>query len=76
MLIDDLVQQFILVKERNPLHANELLDYLQKSYIYGEVSIVVYKELLRELEKRQAEKPTSYFIKNLPMNLKKVNIPG
>ena len=40
MLIDDLVQKFILVKERNPLHANELLDYLQKSYIYGEVSIV------------------------------------
>ena len=33
MLMEDLIQRFILIKNRNPLHANELLDYLQKSYI-------------------------------------------
>ncbi|MCQ6281241.1 YppF family protein [Bacillus sp. EB600] len=45
MLLENLIHRFELVKERNPLHANELLDYIQKSYIYGELSIVEYKKL-------------------------------
>ena len=74
MLMEDLIQRFKLIKNRNPLHANELLDYLQKSYIYEELSIVEYKMLFHELDKRNAEKPTSYFIK--PLNcMKKIDIP-
>lgn len=76
MLIEDLIKHFTLVKKRNPLHANELLDYLQKSYIYGEVSIVEYKKIFFELDKRQAEKPTSYYINIKPLELKKIDIPG
>ena len=46
MLIDNLISRFKLVKNRNPLHANELLDYVQKCYIEEEISIVEYKNTL------------------------------
>ncbi|MBZ5753657.1 YppF family protein [Metabacillus rhizolycopersici] len=63
MLVEDLIHRFVLVKKRNPLHANELLDYIQKSYIYGELSIVEYKKLFFELDKQEAKKPSSFFVK-------------
>lgn len=63
MLVEDLIHRFELVKKRNPLHANELLDYIQKGYIDGELSIVEYKKLFFELDKLEAEKPLSFFIK-------------
>ncbi|KMY42763.1 YppF family protein [Peribacillus loiseleuriae] len=65
MLVEDLIHRFELVKKRNPLHANELLDYIQKGYIYGELSIVEYKKLFFELDKLEAEKPMSFFIKTI-----------
>lgn len=74
MLMEDLIQRFILEKKHNPLHDNDLLDYLQKSYILDQLTIVEYKKLFRELDKRDVEKPTSYFIKPLDQ-LKKVDIP-
>ena len=63
MLVEDLVHRFVLVKRRNPLHADELLDYIQKCYIYGELSIVEYKKLYFELGKREAKKLKSFFLK-------------
>jgi hypothetical protein len=76
MLIEDLIQHFTLAKKHNPLHANELLDYLQKCYIQGQLSIVEYKKLFFELDQRKAEKPTSYYIKVKPLEWEKIDIPG
>lgn len=59
-MLEELTNRFELVKKRNPLHINELLDYLQKSYIYGELSIVEYKKIFGELDKLKAEKPESF----------------
>ncbi|MCQ6280812.1 YppF family protein [Bacillus sp. EB600] len=73
MLLENLIHRFELVKERNPLHANELLDYIQKSYIYGELSIVEYKKLFFELDKLKAEKPNSFFVKQDLFPLKNAN---
>lgn len=58
-MLEELTNRFELVKKRNPLHVNELLDYLQKSYIYGELSIVEYKKMYFELDKLKAKKPNS-----------------
>ena len=44
-MLAELTRKFELVKDRTPLHVNELLDYLQKSYIFGELSIVEYKKI-------------------------------
>ena len=63
MLMEDLIQRFKLKKNRNPLHDNELLDYLQKSYILEELSIVEYKKLFRELDKRECRKTNVIFYK-------------
>lgn len=63
MLIEDLIHRFQQVKKQTPLHVNELLDYIQKSYIYGELSIVEYKKYFFELNKLGAEKPMSIFEK-------------
>jgi CRISPR/Cas system-associated endoribonuclease Cas2 len=59
-MLEELKKSFELVKKRNPLNINELLDYLQKSYIYGELSIVEYKKIFGELDKLKAEKPESF----------------
>ena len=53
---------------------NELLDYIQKCYIHGELTISEYKGFFNELDKKNAEKPEAYFIKNKPFN--KMNIPS
>ncbi|MCQ6277152.1 hypothetical protein JMM81_19955 [Bacillus sp. V3B] len=64
-MVEELTNRFELVKKRNPLHINELLDYLQKSYIYGELSIVEYKKLFFELDKLKAEKPKSFIFASM-----------
>jgi YppF-like protein len=64
MLVEELIHHFELEKKRNPLHVNELLDYIQKGYIYGKLSIGEYKSLFFELDKLEAKKPRSFFIKN------------
>ncbi|KAB7705639.1 hypothetical protein F9802_14005 [Bacillus aerolatus] len=74
MLVEDLIHRFELVKKRKSLHANELLDYIQKSYIYGELSIVEYKKLFFELDKLEAKKPSSFFVKTRPIDLKKFEL--
>ena len=66
MLVENLISRFKLVKSRTPLHANELLDYVQKCYIEEEITIVEYKKIYCELDKQKAEKPQSYMIKLNP----------
>lgn len=63
MLVENLISRFKLVKNRNPLHANELLDYVQRCYIEEKITIVEYKKLYFELDRQKAEKPQSYMIK-------------
>lgn len=75
MLIDQLIQHFTKAKNCTPSHANELLDYLQKCYIYGDLSIVEYKNLFAELTKLDAEKPSEFFIKTIQVNTE-LDIPG
>jgi hypothetical protein len=67
MLVETLIYRFKQEKKCNPSHVNELLDYIQKGYIYGELSIVEYKKLFSELDKRNAEKPQNYLIKTSPL---------
>ena len=59
-MLEELKNRFEQVKKRTPIHVNELLDYLQKSYIYGELSIVEYKNLFFELDQLKAEKPNNF----------------
>jgi hypothetical protein len=66
---ENLVKKFIKEKNNTPSHVNELLDYLSKCYISGELSIVEYKNLFSELNKNNAEKPREFFIKTKLFNL-------
>ncbi|OKL37844.1 YppF family protein [Domibacillus mangrovi] len=74
MLLEDLIHRFEIVKKRNPLHANELLDYIQKSYIQGELSIVEYKNLFFELDKRGAKKPSAFFGEVRPDDFEEIKL--
>ncbi|WP_394231679.1 YppF family protein [Niallia oryzisoli] len=69
MLLENLIYRYTLEKKRKPSHVNELLDYLQKGYIYGEFSIVEYKQLFSELNERNAEKPQFFIIKSKPYDI-------
>ncbi|SMQ86718.1 YppF-like protein [Bacillus sp. OV166] len=69
MLVEELIVQLTKVKNDTPSHVNELLDYLQKRYIYEEISIVEYKKIFFELDKLKAEKPSEFFIKTKLFNL-------
>lgn len=64
-MLERLINHFELEKKSNPSHVNELLDYVQKRYLSGELSIVEYKQLFSELDKRNATKPESYIIKGM-----------
>jgi hypothetical protein len=55
MLIEDLIHQFILMKKREPSHLDELIHYIQRSYICGELSTVEYKALFLHLKKQKAK---------------------
>ncbi len=66
MLVEDLIHQFILMKKRKPSHMNELIVYIQKSYIRGELSMVEYKTLFADLKKRKAKKGTIFMYEYNP----------
>lgn len=72
--MEDLKRCFNLVKDCEPLHVNELLDFVQRRYIAGEITIAQYKALFFELDQLNAEKPNSYFINTIPFS--KMNLPG
>jgi YppF-like protein len=75
-MLEELIHRFQLEKNQSPLHANELLDYVQKRYIQSEISIVEYKNLFNELTKRNAEKPHSYIMNINQTHLQHITIPG
>jgi hypothetical protein len=58
MLLEGLINRFKSERNRNPSHVNELLDFVQRSYIYGELSIKEYKNLYFELDRQNAVKPS------------------
>lgn len=60
MVMKELIYQFILLKKRQPAHANELLDFIQTNYLIGDLTIKEYKRLFYELDQRQAQKPIYY----------------
>lgn len=62
MLIEDLIRQFILIKKRKPSHSSELLRYIQKNYIYGELSAVEYKKLFLDLNLTNLTRKEQYFL--------------
>jgi len=74
LLLENSIRCFEIEKSRKPLHVNEILDYVQKCYLHDEISIVEYKQLFCELDKLQAEKPQSFFVKTIPFE--KINIPS
>ncbi|KAA9014215.1 YppF family protein [Niallia endozanthoxylica] len=59
-MLEELKSHFEKVKNRNPLHVNELLDHIQRRYIHGELSIVEYKQFYSVLDKLNAQKPDSF----------------
>ena len=70
-MLEALIRNFKMDKKRNPSHVNELLDFMQKCYIQGELNFSEYKRTFSELNKKNAEKPDAYFIKTQPMILSK-----
>jgi hypothetical protein len=73
-MLEVLIERFKSGEKRNPSNVNELLDYIQKCYIHGEITILEYKNFFSELDKKNAEKPQSYIIRNKPFD--KMNISG
>ncbi|WCK53774.1 YppF family protein [Aneurinibacillus sp. Ricciae_BoGa-3] len=59
MTMEHLINEFIQVKNIQPSNANDLLDFIQRRYIQGELSIVQYRNMFRELTARGAKKPNS-----------------
>lgn len=53
------------MKKRVPLHVIELLDYLKKSYVCGELSASDYKNLFRELNKHGVESVGMFILENI-----------
>ena len=69
VLLENIIHSFITEKNCHPLHTNQLLDFAQKSYLHGDLSIVEYKKIYCELDKLNAEKPQSFIINTkLPFN--------
>ena len=68
MLLENSIHRFEAEKNRKPAHVNEVLDYVQKCYVFGEISIVEYKQIFSQLNHLQAEKPQSYFFSVVPFD--------
>lgn len=66
MTLQELITQFIKTREDKPENDNELLDFIQQSYVKGELSIAEYRYLLRELQARGAQKPDYFGTNNIP----------
>lgn len=65
MTLETVINEFIKVKLERPSNADELLDFVQKSYISGELSFSQYRTLFHELNAQGAKKPEEYFVGEL-----------
>lgn len=57
-MLENLIHKFIQSKKDKPSNVNELLDFLQRVYVEGVISIVEYRDIFRELNERGAVKPS------------------
>lgn len=57
-MLQNLINNFIQCKKDKPSNVNELLDFLQKEYVEGAITIVEYRDVFRELNERGAVKPS------------------
>ncbi len=57
MNVHELTLKFIQVRNHQPEHANELLDFAKKAYVHGEIASSDYRRLVRELELQGANTP-------------------
>ncbi|HJV47164.1 MAG TPA: YppF family protein [Bacillota bacterium] len=57
MTLEDIVKKFIEVKQNQPSHVDELLDFIQTRYMDDELCIVNYRNLFKELHDKGARKP-------------------
>ncbi|MDG4656140.1 YppF family protein [Ectobacillus antri] len=57
MTLGELRTLFIGLKQYEPVDSNELLDFARQSYLKGELALVQYRDMIRELEALGAKKP-------------------
>ncbi len=57
MTLEMLIHEFIRVKQAPPSTADELLDFTQRCYILGNLSIDQYQNLFHQLNLQGATKP-------------------
>lgn len=67
MTVHELKLKFLQFKDYLTDDVNELLDFTKKSYVYNEISICEYRNLVRELETLGAKLP-EIFIDNSLIN--------
>lgn len=61
MLIQELRNTFIAIKTYEPMDNNELLDFARQQYISGKLTILEYRNVIRQLENGGASKPLYTF---------------
>ena len=76
MLVENLIIDYKSKKNCSPIHANDLLDFIQSKYISDEISISEYKQLFCELDKLDAEKPQFYIMNITQGNFNRVDRPS
>ncbi|GAB7387459.1 hypothetical protein BSNK01_12960 [Bacillaceae bacterium] len=67
MTLEYLIDRFIRVKQNKPANVNELLDFMQRCYVHGELSLKEYRDLYRGLNDRGATKPEYFYEKRKEM---------
>ncbi|MDQ0271037.1 YppF family protein [Cytobacillus purgationiresistens] len=60
MNVHELKKKFQQLRDYTPEHVNELLDFSKKAYIHNEISILDYRNLVRDLEALGAVIPESF----------------
>jgi hypothetical protein len=50
MTVHELKLKFLQTRNYSAEDVNELLDFTKKAYVYNEISIIDYRDLVRELE--------------------------
>ncbi|MBD8070204.1 YppF family protein [Bacillus sp. PS06] len=61
MLIQQLRNSFISVKNYEPIDNNDLLDFARQQYLNGAITIIEYRNVIRFLECEGASKPHHVF---------------
>jgi hypothetical protein len=57
--MNNLLKQYIEVKGTAPAHVNQLLDFIQREYVHGKLTIIEYRKWYKMLLQYGAQKPAS-----------------